>query len=106
MRPRLLGYRNFADGEGRMSRSLDDSGSGLLLVSQVTLAADTRSGMRAGFSTAAGPGEAERGFSRLRASCRKKHPPGVETGRFGAQMEVSVDNEGPVTLLITEARRR
>src|SRR3546814_2739650 len=65
---------------------LADSGGGLLLVSQFTLAADTRSGMRPGFSTAAVPEEAERVSSRLLASCRKNHPPGVETGRFGAQI--------------------
>src|SRR3546814_3503894 len=71
MTQRLLGYRVFADDQGRMNRSLADSGGGLLLVSQFTLAADTRSGMRAGFSTAAAPEEAERVFSRLLASCRK-----------------------------------
>src|SRR3546814_6002406 len=67
MTQRLLGYRVFADDQGRMNRSLADSGGGLLLVSQFTLAADTRSGMRAGFSTAAAPEEAERVFSRLLA---------------------------------------
>src|SRR3546814_3318757 len=93
MTQRLLGYRVFADDQGRMNRSLADSGGGLLLVSQFTLAADTRSGMRAGFSTAAAPEEAERVFSRLLASCRKNHAPGVETGRFGAHMVVSLRSE-------------
>ena len=100
MTQRLLGYRVFADGQGRMNRSLADSGGGLLLVSQFTLAADTRSGMRPGFSTAAAPEEAERVFSRLLASCRENHPPGVETGRFGAHMVVSLVNDGPVTFLL------
>jgi D-tyrosyl-tRNA(Tyr) deacylase len=100
MTARLLGYRVFADGQGRMNRSLADSGGGLLLVSQFTLAADTRSGMRPGFSTAAAPDEAERTFARLLASCRENHPPGVETGRFGAHMVVSLVNDGPVTFLL------
>ena len=100
MAERLLGYRVFADAEGRMNRSLSDTGGGLLLVSQFTLAADTRSGMRPGFSTAAAPAEAERVFSRLLDECRQKHPPGVETGRFGAHMVVSLVNDGPVTFLL------
>ena len=100
MAERLLGYRVFGDAEGRMNRSLADTGGGLLLVSQFTLAADTRSGMRPGFSTAAAPAEAERVFSRLLDECRRKHPPGVETGRFGAHMVVSLVNDGPVTFLL------
>jgi D-tyrosyl-tRNA(Tyr) deacylase len=71
-----------------------------LLVSQFTLAADTRSGMRPGFSTAAAPDEAEQVFGRLLASCRENHPRGVETGRFGAHMVVSLANDGPVTFLL------
>ena len=97
---RLLGYRVFADGDGRMNRSLADRGGGLLLVSQFTLAADTSSGMRPGFSTAAPPAEAERTFARLLQTCREKHAPGVETGRFGAHMTVSLVNDGPVTFLL------
>jgi D-tyrosyl-tRNA(Tyr) deacylase len=100
MTERLLGYRVFADEQGRMNRSLADSGGGLLLVSQFTLAADTRSGMRPGFSTAAVPEEAERVFSGLLARCREKHAAGVETGRFGAHMVVSLVNDGPVTFLL------
>lgn len=100
MAERLLGYRVFADGQGRMNRSLTDTGGGLLLVSQFTLAADTRSGMRAGFSTAAPPEEAERGYNRLVQVCRAKHTPGVETGRFGAHMVVGLVNDGPVTFLL------
>lgn len=100
MAERLLGYRVFADDAGRMNRSLADTGGGLLLVSQFTLAADTRSGMRPGFSTAAAPAEAERIFARLAILCREKHAGGVETGRFGAHMSVSLVNDGPVTFLL------
>ena len=100
MAERLLGYRIFADATGRMNRSLRDTGGGLLLVSQFTLAADTRSGTRPGFSTAAPPEEAERGFNRFVAICREKHAAGVETGRFGAHMVVSLVNDGPVTFLL------
>ena len=100
MSERLLGYRVFADSEGRMNRSLADSGGGLLLVSQFTLAADTSSGMRPGFSTAAPPAEAERIFAKLLQTCREKHAAGVETGRFGAHMTVSLVNDGPVTFLL------
>ena len=100
MAERLLGYRVFADVEGRMNRSLADTGGGLLLVSQFTLAADTKSGMRPSFTTAAPPAEAERGFARLVELCRQRHAPGVETGRFGAHMVVSLVNDGPVTFLL------
>lgn len=73
MAQRLLGYRVFADDAGRMNRSLTDTGGGLLLVSQFTLAADTASGMRPSFTTAAPPEEAERGFNRLVEVCRARH---------------------------------
>lgn len=100
MAARLLGYRVFADGQGRMNRSLADCGGGLLLVSQFTLAADTASGMRPGFSTAAAPDKAEPLFAGLLATCRQKHAGGVESGRFGAHMTVSLVNDGPVTFLL------
>lgn len=100
MADRLLGYRIFADDAGKMNRSLRDTGGGLLLVSQFTLAADTRSGMRPSFTSAAPPAEAERLFNRLVAICREKHTSGVETGRFGAHMVVSLVNDGPVTFLL------
>ena len=100
MAPRLLAYRVFADADGRMNRSLADTGGGLLLVSQFTLAADTRSGLRPGFSTAAPPAQAERMFGELVAACRTLHAPGVEIGRFGSHMTVSLVNDGPVTLLL------
>ena len=100
MAERLLGYRVFSDEAGKMNRSLADTGAGLLLVSQFTLAADTRSGMRPSFSTAAPPDEAERGFNRLVELCRRTHAGGVETGRFGAHMVVSLVNDGPVSFLL------
>jgi len=93
---RVLGYRIFADAEGRMNLSLADTGGGLLLVSQFTLAADTKKGMRPGFSTAAAPAEAEKGFQRLVELARAAHPR-VEIGRFGAHMKVHLVNDGPVT---------
>ncbi len=99
MAQRLLGYRVVADDAGRMNRSLTDTGGGLLLVSQFTLAADTSSGMRPSFTTAAPPEEAERGFNRLVEVCRARHG-GVETGRFGAHMVVDLVNDGPVTFLL------
>ena len=100
MAERLLGYRVFAYEAGRMNRSLADTGGGLLLVSQFTLAADTRSGMRPSFTTAAPPAEAEQGFNRLVDICRQKHAGRVETGRFGAHMVISLVNDGPVTFLL------
>ena len=96
MLERLLGYRVFADQAGRMNRSLRDTGGGLLLVSQFTLAADTRSGMRPGFASAAPPEHARRWFERLLELARESHP-GVETGRFGAHMVLRLVNDGPVT---------
>ena len=97
MLERLLGYRVFADEAGRMNRSLADTGGGLLLVSQFTLAADTRSGMRPSFTRAAQPEHGRRCFERLVELARAAHAGGVETGRFGAHMEVRLVNDGPVT---------
>jgi D-tyrosyl-tRNA(Tyr) deacylase len=96
---RLLGYRVFADASGRMNRSLTDTGGGLLLVSQFTLAADTRSGMRPSFTGAAEPEHARRWFERLLELARVAHPE-VETGRFGAHMVIHLVNDGPVTFLL------
>jgi D-tyrosyl-tRNA(Tyr) deacylase len=93
---RILGYRIFPDAEGRMNLSLRDIAGGLLLVSQFTLAADTKKGTRAGFSTAAAPDEARRLFELLVARARALHAP-VATGEFGADMQVSLTNDGPVT---------
>lgn len=96
MLQRLLGYRVFGDDAGRMNRSLTDTAGGLLLVSQFTLAADTDSGMRPSFTTAAAPADAQRWFDRLVELAKKAHPR-VETGRFGAHMQVHLTNDGPVT---------
>jgi D-tyrosyl-tRNA(Tyr) deacylase len=93
---RVLAYRVFHDGDGRMNLSLADTGGGLLLVSQFTLAADTRKGLRPGFSTAAAPAVAERWFARLVECARQRHSP-VASGRFGAHMRVRLLNDGPVT---------
>jgi len=99
MAERLLAYRVFGDAEGKMNRSLAETGGGLLLVSQFTLAAETGKGLRPGFSTAAPPDQARRGFEALLAACRERHSK-VETGRFGAHMKVSLCNDGPVTFLL------
>ncbi|RTZ79299.1 MAG: D-tyrosyl-tRNA(Tyr) deacylase [Gammaproteobacteria bacterium] len=93
---RLLGYRVFPDGTGRMNLSLRDIGGGLLLVPQFTLAADTRKGTRAGFSTAAPPEEGRRLFEYLLDAARQAHPD-VASGSFGADMQVALVNDGPVT---------
>lgn len=94
---RLLGYRVFADDRGRMNRSLRDTGGGLLLVPQFTLAADTAGGTRPGFSTAAPPQKAQPLFETLVARARERHAGEVAAGRFGADMKVSLVNDGPVT---------
>ena len=93
---RLLGYRVFADAAGRMNLSLKDTGGDLLLVPQFTLAADTRSGMRPGFSTAASPADGQRLFDELARQARQAHPC-VECGQFGADMQLTLVNDGPVT---------
>jgi len=97
---RILGYRVFPDPEGKMNLSLGDTGGGLLLVPQFTLAADTRKGTRPSFSSAAAPELATALFERLVAGARARHRQ-VETGRFGAEMIVSLENHGPVTLWLT-----
>ncbi len=93
---RLLGYRVFPDESGRMNLSVRDIGGGLLLVPQFTLTADTKKGTRASFTKGAPPEKAEEYFERLAAACRDGLDT-VETGRFGAHMQVSLTNDGPVT---------
>lgn len=93
---RLLAYRVFPDAAGRMDRSVQDIGGGLLLVPQFTLAADTRKGLRPSFTPAAPPADGARGFAALVAACSARHAP-VATGRFGADMQVQLVNDGPVT---------
>jgi len=92
---RVLGYRIFADAEGRMNRSLLESGGALLAVPQFTLVADTRTGSRPSFSSGAAPEEGVRLFERFVECARRRAS--VQTGRFGAEMRVSLVNDGPVT---------
>jgi len=90
------GYRVFPDAEGKMNLCLKDVGGGLLLVPQFTLAADTRSGLRAGFSHAASPAAGNHLFDYLVSQAQQHHEP-VACGQFGADMQVSLVNDGPVT---------
>jgi len=96
---KLLRYRVFSDDEGRMNRSLQDVGGGLLLVSQFTLAADTGSGFRPSCSSAAPPEAGEALYDYLLAQARRQHAT-VACGRFGADMQVHLQNDGPVTFLL------
>lgn len=102
MADRILGYRVFPDGTGRMNASVVDAGGGVLLVPQFTLAADTRKGTRPSLGRAAPPDTARGLFERLVEGVRSRHEP-VATGRFGAHMQVSLVNDGPVTFWL-EAR--
>jgi D-tyrosyl-tRNA(Tyr) deacylase len=94
---RILGYRVFPDSEDRMNRSLLDDDLELLLVPQFTLAADTKKGTRASFTRAAPPEKGAQYFERLVAACKERLGT-VETGQFGANMQVTLTNDGPVTL--------
>ena len=96
---KLLNYRVFSDPEGKMNLSLADIDGGLLLVSQFTLAADTKSGLRPSFSTAAPPEVAHALFNHLLKEANRLHPQ-VASGRFGADMQVHLVNDGPVTFLL------
>lgn len=98
---RVLKLRCFADAEGRMNHSLIDTRGGLLIVPQFTLAADTRSGNRPGLGGAAVPEEGRRLFERFVERARVTHPQ-VATGVFGADMKVSLVNDGPVTLWLRQ----
>jgi len=93
---RVLGYRIFEDDSGRMNLSLADTGGGLLLVPQFTLAAETHKGTRPGFSTAEAPELARSMFGQFVAAARARHRD-VACGEFGAHMQVSLINDGPVT---------
>jgi D-aminoacyl-tRNA deacylase len=94
---KVLKYRVFADDAGKMNLSLQQIAGGLLLVPQFTLAADTRHGLRPGFSTAAPPDQGRRLFEGLVKSAAARHSP-VASGVFGADMQVTLTNDGPVTL--------
>lgn len=96
---RVLNYRVFADEEGRMNLSLRDIGGEMLLVSQFTLAASTRRGLRPGFSTAMPPADAEALYNQLSDWLQAEYPH-VATGRFGSDMKVALENDGPVTFLL------
>jgi D-tyrosyl-tRNA(Tyr) deacylase len=96
---RLLGYRVFADEAGRMNLSVRDIGGGVLLVPQFTLAADTDKGTRASFTSAAVPAEGRRLFESLSAQVRAAHAK-VACGAFGADMQVHLVNDGPVTFML------
>jgi len=96
---KLLNYRVFSDADGKMNLSLSDVGGGLLLVSQFTLAADTRSGMRPSFSKAAPPALGAELFDYLLEKAKTSHSP-VASGQFGADMQVHLINDGPVTFLL------
>jgi D-aminoacyl-tRNA deacylase len=99
---RVLTYRIFADEAGRMNLSLADTGGGLLLVPQFTLAADTQKGTRPGFSTAAAPELARTMFAQLLSLAQARHAD-VAAGEFGAHMRVSLINDGPVTFWLRMA---
>ena len=97
---RMLNYRLFADADGKTNLSVRDIGGGVLLVSQFTLAADTRRGLRPGFSLAAAPALAESLYERMLAQLSAETVVQISSGRFAADMQVSLINDGPVTFLL------
>ncbi len=97
---RLLGYRVFPDDQGKMNLSLRDIDGGLLLVPQFTLAADTRKGRRPSFASAAPPEQGQAIFDYFVACARERHPQ-VQSGRFGADMQIHLVNDGPVTFWLS-----
>ena len=96
---RLLGYRVFADSDGKMNLSVQDINGGLLLVPQFTLVADTNKGMRPSFSSAASPEQGEQLFHYFVSQAKHQYD-NIQTGRFGADMKVSLVNDGPVTFTL------
>lgn len=96
---KLLKLRIFSDDAGKMNRSVQEVGGGLLLVSQFTLAADTSGGNRPSFTGAAAPGDGRRLYDYFVAAARKAHPM-VATGEFAADMQVHLVNDGPVTITL------
>ncbi len=105
---RIISYRIFPDGDGRMNLALRDIAGGLMLVPQFTLAANTNKGLRPSFATAAPPETGERLFNHVVARARQELGSDVATGRFGAHMQVSLTNDGPVTfwLQVPAANRK
>ncbi len=99
MLEKLLAYRLFSDEQGRMNRNVVEAGGGVLLVSQFTLSAETRKGLRPGFSRAMAPAEAEMLYAYTLQRLRELHDP-VAAGVFGADMQVELVNDGPVTFLL------
>lgn len=99
MLDKLLAYRVFADAEGKMNLSLRDIAGDLLLVSQFTLAADTQKGLRPGFSSALPPAEAKPLFENMVQEAVARHP-NTQSGVFGADMQISLLNDGPVTFIL------
>ncbi|WP_027857969.1 D-aminoacyl-tRNA deacylase [Marinobacterium jannaschii] len=96
---KVLGYRVFADQDGKMNLNVQQAEGGLLVVSQFTLVADTRKGMRPGFSAGATPAEGERLYDYFVTQARAQHHH-IATGSFGADMKVSLLNDGPVTFML------
>jgi D-tyrosyl-tRNA(Tyr) deacylase len=99
MLEKILAYRMFADENGRMNRSVAETGGGVLLVSQFTLSAETRKGLRPGFASAMPPADAEQLYDVMLEKLQDKHKP-VASGTFGADMQVALINDGPVTFLL------
>ena len=100
MAEKVIGLRVFNDGEGKMNRSLEEVGGDLLVVSQFTLYGDTRKGRRPSFVKAAGPDQAIPLYERFLDLLRERAPGRVESGEFGAMMDVALVNDGPVTLVL------
>ena len=96
---KVLKYRVFSDADGKMNLGLKDAGGGLLVVSQFTLVADTRKGLRPSFSSGASPEHGEKMYDYFVSRAKELHP-GVATGKFGADMKVSLLNDGPVTFML------
>jgi D-aminoacyl-tRNA deacylase len=96
---KILAYRVFADAEGKMNLDLKDIGGDLMLVSQFTLVAETEKGLRPGFSSAMPPAEAEIIYDNLLLCARRQHE-FVQSGKFAADMQVSLENDGPVTFIL------
>ena len=96
---KVLKYRIFSDEQGKMNLGLKDAGGGLLIVSQFTLVADTRKGLRPGFSRGASPQHGEKIYNYFVARAKQLHPE-IASGRFAANMQVSLLNDGPVTFML------